>query len=446
MTKSEVEFRASSTKAQSVSPPVRKDNAVDNDFPEGGLAAWSTLVGAFLVQICAFGYTTSFGVYEDYYKRVYLSHESSSAISWIGSINSFLVVSSGIVVGRLYDRGYFYHILYGGSLLQAFSLFMHSLAKPDAYYQILLSQGLGAGIGAGMLYIPCVAILSQYFHKRRALAMTVAASGSSLGAVIHPLMLNNTLNKPSVGFAIAARANAGLVAALLLLACLLMRTRTDPPKSEINLRDAAGRFVRDTPYLFTAFGMATFILAFYFPVFYLQLDAVTHGLDKTFSFYALVIMNASGFLGRVSPGFFVQVLGVGNMVIGSTFVCAIMILAMIGLGSVASVVIIAVIYGFFSGVYVSLLAPFIASMTEDMSELGARLGIAFFCCGIGSLIGTPIEGALLTGDYVWWRPALFSGVMGFVGVGCFVMSVILLRRRRHKPATDILSGTDSEKA
>ncbi len=26
------------------------------------------------------------------------------------------------------------------------------------------------------------------------------------------------------------------------------------------------------------------------------------------------------------------------------------------------------------------------------------------------VIGTPISGALLTTDYIWWRPAVFSGV------------------------------------
>ena len=74
-------------------------------------------------------------LFTDYYKRVYLSHQSSSAISyaqialvlsttyrryqtysrfdsWIGSINSLLVVSAGIVVGRLYDRGYLYETEY----------------------------------------------------------------------------------------------------------------------------------------------------------------------------------------------------------------------------------------------------------------------------------------------------------------------------------------------
>ena len=160
-----------------------------------------------------------------------------------------------------------------------------------------------------MLYIPSIAILSQYFRKRRALAMTIVASGSSLGAVIHPLMLNNTLNKPSIGFAIAARANAGLVSGLLLIACLLMRTRVEPPKNHIDLRKAVRRFVKDRPYVFAFCGwvpsgcpsgsricstnapfaasMSTFVAGFYFPLFYLQLDALTHGLNKTFSFNAV---------------------------------------------------------------------------------------------------------------------------------------------------------------
>ena len=105
-----------------------------------------------------------------------------------------------------------------------------------------------------MLYVPSIAILSHYFRRRRALAMTLVASGSSMGAVVHPLMLNNTLNKPSIGFAIAARANAGLISVLLLLACLLMRTRVDPPKHHVDLWKAARRFATDGPYVFGAVG------------------------------------------------------------------------------------------------------------------------------------------------------------------------------------------------
>lgn len=105
-----------------------------------------------------------------------------------------------------------------------------------------------------MLYIPSIAVISQYFHARRALAMTVVAAGSSFGAVIHPLMLNNTL--PQLGFATAARANAGLIAGLLLIACPMMRQRFPPPvdKGDTDMWYSAKKFARDPPYVFGVLG------------------------------------------------------------------------------------------------------------------------------------------------------------------------------------------------
>ena len=124
----------------------------------------------------------------------------------------------------------------------------------DNVSQVLLSQGIGAGLGAGMIYIPSMAVLAHHFHKRRALAMTIVASGSSLGAIVHPVMLNNMLNDPAYSFGTAARANAGLVAGLLLLSCALMRTRMDPPKETVHLWAVARKFAKDGPYVFSTLG------------------------------------------------------------------------------------------------------------------------------------------------------------------------------------------------
>jgi hypothetical protein len=98
-----------------------------------------------------------------------------------------------------------------------------------------------------------MAIISHYFVKRRALAMTIAASGSSLGAVIHPIMLNNTLGG-SLGFGNAVRASASLVSGLLFIACLLMRTRLPPPKQKSELRKSLKKFSRDGAFIATALG------------------------------------------------------------------------------------------------------------------------------------------------------------------------------------------------
>ncbi|KAF7350239.1 MFS general substrate transporter [Mycena venus] len=304
-------------------------------FPEGGLRAWATVVGAFLVQFCGFGYTSSF----DFYTRYYLTQSSSSAISWIGSVNAFTLVSGGLLSGRLFDRGYFSLLVWGGSVLQCFSLFMLSLCKQERFYQIFLAQGLGLGIGGGMIYISSVAVVSHYFQQRRALAMTFVASGSSLGAVVHPIMLNNTFQR--LGFGNAVRASAGLMSGLLLIACLLMRPRLPPANSHPPFWKALPRFARDTPYVLAVLGISTYSCGSYFPLFFLQLDAIKHGISQTFSFY--------------SPA----------AAVGAT-----LILCMIALQSIASVVVIAVIYGYCAGIFVTLMAPVFATLTDDMGELG----------------------------------------------------------------------------
>ncbi|KAJ7851028.1 major facilitator superfamily domain-containing protein [Mycena olivaceomarginata] len=396
--------------------------------PEGGVQAWATVAGAFLVQFCGFGYSTSFGVYQDFYTRDYLTQSSSSAISWIGSINIFILFFGGLIAGRLYDRGHFYYLLYGGSILLCSSLFMLSLCQPEKIYQILLAQGIGAGLGAGTIYIPSLAIVSQYFQRRRALAMAIVASGSALGAVIHPIMLNNMI-RTDLGFGNAVRASAGLVSGLLVIACLLMHPRVPTSPTYPPVWKSLRRFARDRAYIFATVGMTTFTMGFYFPIFYLQLDAVKHGINETMSFYSIVIMNVSNVVGRLSPGPLAHRLGVINMIASSAGCSAILILCMIALKSVVSVALIGVLCGFFSGVYVTLTAPLIAVLTEDVSELGLRMGVSFSVVGIGALVGPPINGALLTSKFIWWCPALFSGLMALVGFAFLVATRIAVGQK-----------------
>ncbi|KAJ7842516.1 MFS general substrate transporter [Mycena leptocephala] len=406
----------------------RDDGEPISPYPEGGRQAWATVFGAFLIQFCGFGYTTSFGVYQDFYVRDYLSESSSSAISWIGSINTLLIVSVGLFIGHLYDRGHFHLLLYGGCLIQSFSIFMLSLCQRQQLYQMFLAQGVGMGLGAGIVYIPSVAIISHYFHKRRALAMSIVASGSSLGAVIHPIMLNNTLHS-SLGFGTAVRASAGLISGLLLIACLIMRPRLPPTQNAPEFWQSLRRFSHDTPYVLATLGLTMFSFAFYFPLFFLQLDAVTHGIDGTFSFYSLVIMSASSFVGRICPGFFAHSLGIANMATASAGCGAVFILGMIGLSNIPSVVVLAILYGFCAGVFITTMAPLVAILTEDLTELGLRMGLFFATEGIGGLLGPPINGALHGRDFVRWRPALFSGLMGLVGFAFFLATVLTVRHK-----------------
>ncbi|KAJ7066202.1 major facilitator superfamily domain-containing protein [Mycena amicta] len=411
---------------------LKEDEAIV--YPEGGAVAWLTVFGAFLINFAGFGFTTAFGVYQDFYVRDYLSQSSPSSIScvltsltiysrldisnrWIGSINALLGASLSLISGPLYDRGYVRSVIYSGCLLQVFSLFMLSFCKPQQLYQVLLAQGIGFGIGLGLAYIPSIAIVSHYFHRRRSLAMTLTQAGIPLGALLYPILLNNILPVPHasgghrLSFAAATRVTAALTTVLLFMGCWL-------------------KSARDAPYVLATTAMVIYAIAFWYPNFFLQLDATTHGMSDNFSFYVLVIMNGSGLVGRLSSAFLGDLFGTALIITVSNAACTILIFSMLVLRTVASVVVLAILVGYFSGVYAALMPALVASLTDDLTEVGMRMGLSFTMEGFVALVGPPICGALLTSRFIWWRPTLFSGIMGFLGTTLFLVTTIMVRRKK----------------
>lgn len=125
------------------------------------------------------GIVNAFGVFQTYYEDNLLSHESPSNISWIGSIQAFLLLVIGVATGPIYDSGYFQALVWIGSFFVVFGIMMTSLCTQ--YWEFMLAQGICVGLGSGFLFIPSVAILPQYFSTKKAFALGIAASGSSLG-------------------------------------------------------------------------------------------------------------------------------------------------------------------------------------------------------------------------------------------------------------------------
>jgi MFS transporter, MCT family, solute carrier family 16 (monocarboxylic acid transporters), member 10 len=174
-----------------------------------------------------FGMTNAYGVYQDYYVRVFLTSYSPSAIGWIGSTQLFFQFSMGFFAGRLFDAGYFYYIVSFSSLVYVFAYYMLSLTHENSFYQVFLAQGVAAGVALGFLFLPAIGVIAHHFRRRRSLAMGIVVSGSSCGGLVFPVMLNKLI--AAGGFAQATRGVAYLCTGMMLLAVLLMRTRLPPP-------------------------------------------------------------------------------------------------------------------------------------------------------------------------------------------------------------------------
>ncbi|KZT09439.1 MFS general substrate transporter [Laetiporus sulphureus 93-53] len=382
------------------------------DIPDGGLDAWLTVVGGWLFTFCTFGYASSFGVYQDYYKAT--GKNSSSDISWIGSLQLAFMFFTGLPAGQLFDMGYFRYTSIIGTLLYSFCIFMLSLADTNRYYELVLSQGIGMGLGGGLLLVPALSVQAHHWRKRRAFAMGIALTGecTSVGGIIYPIMLNK-LFYSSVGYAWGVRASAFLTLGLLTIANFITKTRLpsakDRPKQHVSfklLKELGG----DVPYMLAVGGAFLVLWGLFFPYFYLQVWGNSHGLSKTLDFYTLAILNAASIFGRTIPNLLADIFGIFNLGVPFAFISSALIFAMFGMKSNGAEIAFSILYGFWSGGYIALFPPMMAGFSRNMEEVGCVIGVAYFLCAFALLTGTPITGALLGPSDHWAKPIVFSGV------------------------------------
>jgi hypothetical protein len=246
-------------------PSVVDNNTVKPDLPpNGGSASWLQVFMGHLVLINGWGYLTSFGLFQSYYTSTL--GVSQSSISWIGSVQIFLVYLIGTVSGRALDVGYFHTVLNLGCFLQVFAVFMTSISSQ--YWQVFLAQGICKGIGDGLVFCPTVALAATYFSTRRSLAMACTACGGATGGIIFPLIARQLL--PRIGFGWTVRVMGFVFLFNSVIIVTIARTRL-PPRKPGPLVDWSA--FKEVPYTLFCAGMFFNLRAVYFCYFYVSCSA-----------------------------------------------------------------------------------------------------------------------------------------------------------------------------
>ncbi|KAI1463995.1 MFS general substrate transporter [Daldinia caldariorum] len=426
-------FEGSVDRAEDVETKSPPKTAAQNtlDVPDGGLTAWLQVLGAFVVMLSSWGLINSFGVYQTYYETSLLASSSSSSdISWIGSVQGALLNMGGLVSGPLFDAGHFRALTLAGSALVLLGLFMTSLCR--SYWQVLLAQGVAVGVGCGLLFLPSAAILSQYFARRRALALGLQSAGSPIGGIVFSILFSRL--QPRIGFGWATRVIAFILLGLLVVPLVFMRPRVAPPRHKRAFFDRDA--VRDVPFLsFAVSGLSAF-MGMYVPFFYLQLFALRRGIASAdLAAYLVTLLNAGSVFGRILPNFVADYLGSMNMLAAMTLGASVLAFGWLGVDDLGGTITFALLFGFFNGGVTSLPPSAVVSLTPDLGRLGTRMGMLFAFIGIAVLVGTPIAGAILkdADDDGAWKglvgycaATLFMGGLGFVGT-----QILHLRRERN---------------
>ncbi|KAL7949296.1 putative translation releasing factor RF-1 [Trichoderma barbatum] len=379
-----------------VEAPATPDVISIEPPPDGGLRAWLQIVAGHLVVFNTWGYIISFGIFQPYY--VQMLNLEPSAVSWIGSIQTFSLFLTGTFSGRAFDAGYYRTFLIIGFLMQLVGIFTTSVAT--TYWQLFLAQGICQGFGCGLVFAPTIANMSTYFSKKKILALSAAACGGGTGGVIFPLIAQQLI--PQVGFRWTVRAMGLVVLVSSVIIVLLVRTRL-PPRKAGPLVDWSA--FKELTYVLFAISMFITLWATYFAYYYARAYSIDRlGGSQSTSFNMLMIINAIGIPGRLVPAYLAdRYFGAVNVFIPTIFAAAICIFAWAGVNSITGDYVWVIFFGFFGAGIQGMFPATTAGLTKDLSKSGVRIGMIFTIISVAALTGPPLAGKLVVvahGSYI----------------------------------------------
>ncbi|KAI8911496.1 major facilitator superfamily domain-containing protein [Gorgonomyces haynaldii] len=379
---------------------------------DSGWDAWLQVWICFVIQFVVLGTMNSFGVYQEYYESIKL-FDSQLQISFIGSLTCFGEVFFGVLGGRLADLyGYRLVTMVGGLVFLASPVLASFCTE---YWQFLIFQGLLMGLGCCFCLIPCLAIISHWFDKRKGLAMGISVSGAGFGGIVISPLLEH-LNA-QLGYQWSLRIIGISGGTLVLISAYFMKQRLPSKKGQpmdwqLYLKDS--RFLRLLfSGIFSSFG-------FFIPFFFISVFAVDHQMTSAEGALLVGLMNCAGGFGRFGLSMLGDHYGHVNMLAFSLFLASVSTLLIWNLtSSFAGLIVYCLLYGLGIGGSVSLLSTSVSSI-YGTDNVGSLTGLVWLGASVGNLLGPPTA-AILLEQY----PHYYLPVILLTGLCLLVASLII---------------------
>lgn len=286
---------------------------------------------------------------------------------------------------------------------------MLSLCK--TYWQVMLVQGVLMGTIMGLLQLPAFAACSQYFDKKRAAALGIVVAGSSVGGIVIPIALSKMLNGTNLGFGWSVRILGFMVMPFLFLACLTVKPRLPPRRTQFWLFEA----YKNPKFIVLIVAFFFMICGMFTPFFYLPSYAVTRGMGPLLAGYLLAFLNAASVFGRVIPAILADKYGRINMFALGGLMTGIVIFCMSSATSNASLIVYSIFIGFTSGTIISGGSAALSICPPNPRDVGTYMGMGMAFAGVGGLVGPPINGAIVNAYGGFFEVSMFSGSLTTFG-------------------------------
>lgn len=353
------------------------------------------------------------------------SGRAAAALPYVSTMVGFAL--GNMVIGRAVDRFGVTAALCGAALLSAAG---YGLAALSPSIAVLTLVQLVVGFGTAASFGPLIADVSQWFQRRRGIAVGIAASGNYLSGAIWPVLLGWLA--ADADWRMIYLILGSLTVLIVLPLAQLLRRRV--PEEALALAEAAsnsraratGFSPRQLQWMLGLAGVACCV-AMSMPQVHIVALCVDMGFGAAVGAEMLSLMLLGGVVSRLISGALADRLGgVRTLLIGSALQCLALFLYLPA-GGLVSLYVVSLVFGLSQGGIVPSYAVIVREYLPAR-EAGARVGFVMMMTIVGMALGGWMSGAIydLTGSYQW---AFVNGIV-WNGMNIAIMVVILRRGSR----------------
>ncbi|KAN0091845.1 MFS general substrate transporter [Hyaloscypha variabilis] len=394
--------------------------------PDGGYG-WVCVAACFAINCFTWGIVASYGVFLGYYLEngIYPA-ATPTDFAFIGGLNFSVAMLASLAVTVLVRRNPFgIHLpMLIGVGLQTDGFITASFAT--CIWHLYLAQGVLVGLGVGFTYIPSIAVLSQWFRRRRSLANGISAAGSGIGGLMFSFLVQAAISNVSLAWSLRI---TGLVSGFMnILATVAIRNRNHiiQPKQhpfDIDLlcrSDVmlvlAWAFVSMLGYITLLFSMSNF--------------ASSIGLGESQSANVTAFLNLGTALGRPFIGIISDYFGRIQTAGFITLLCALLIFAIwIPATSYGVTILFVIVNGAILGVFWATIGP-ICTEVVGLGELPSMLSLAWLVIVLpatfSEVIALKLRRPGLRNEFLY--PQIFAG-LAYLIASIIILELWRVRRR-----------------
>ncbi|GJC91114.1 putative transporter MCH2 [Colletotrichum liriopes] len=376
------------------------------EFKEGGYG-WVVVGCVFLINAHTWGLNSSYAVFLAYYLNSgAFPGASPIALAFVGGLSFSVALLIAPIVTFCIPRIGTQATLSIGVVVQAAALVGASFTTQ--IWHLLLSQGIGFGVGMGFTFNSTVGVVPQWFVIRRSFANSIATAGSGLGGLIYSLGANAMIR--NIGLPWAFRILAILSFVVNGACCLMIKDRNKALGS-VHIAFHKDIFKRIEFWLFVSWGFFG-LFGYVISVFSLADYAQTVGFSASQGSIVSAMFNLSQGIGRPIIGLVsdrfgrINVAGLGTLIAGlATF------FIWIFAGKYFAGTIIFALFGAFAGVLWPTVGP-VGAEVVGIQLLPSALSIFWIILVIPATFAEPIALTIKTsGIDAYLNVQLFTGFM-----------------------------------